>query len=116
MTRSTVLRAQAGYYVATGVLPFFSRRAFERVTGPKLEWWLVLTVGALVSVVGGTLLAAARRPHQPPELLGLATGSAAALAAIDVTYVARRRISPAYLVDAAAQAAILAGLATADRH
>src|SRR5918998_2758013 len=115
MTRSTVLRAQAGYYVATGVLPFFSRRAFERVTGPKLEWWLVLTVGALVSVVGGTLLAAARRPHHPPELLGLAAGSAAALAAIDVTYVARRRISPAYLVDAAAQVAILAGLAAADR-
>ena len=39
--------AQGGYYVATGVLPFVSRRAFEALTGPKREWWLVQTVGAL---------------------------------------------------------------------
>src|SRR5688500_7104173 len=49
MTRSTVLRAQAGYYVATGVLPFFSRHTFERVTGPKLEVSVPRTVRAPVS-------------------------------------------------------------------
>jgi hypothetical protein len=98
--------------VATGVLPFVSRRAFEAATGPKREWWLVQTVGALVTVIGGALLAGTARRATPPELVGTATGSAAALAAIDVVYVAKRRISPAYLVDAAAQLALLAGLAT----
>jgi hypothetical protein len=51
-----VLAAQGAYYVATGVAPFVSRRAFEVVTGPKLEWWLVQTVGALVTAAGGALL------------------------------------------------------------
>jgi hypothetical protein len=36
--RRRVLLAQGGYYVATGVLPFVSRRAFEALTGPKREW------------------------------------------------------------------------------
>jgi len=106
-----VLLAQSGYYVATGVLPFVSRRAFEAATGPKLEWWLVQTVGGLVTVVGAALGAAAARDQVSPELLGVAAGSAATLAGIDVVYVARRRIAPTYLLDAAAQAAILAGLA-----
>jgi hypothetical protein len=102
--------AQGGYYVATGVLPFVSRRAFEALTGPKREWWLVQTVGALVTVIGGSVLSAAGRRAETPELLGLAAGSAAALGAIDVVYVARGRIAPSYLVDAAVEAAILGGL------
>ena len=107
-----VLLVQGGYYVATGVLPFVSRRAFEAVTGPKREWWLVQTVGALVSVIGSALLVGAVRRRDSPELVGIAAGSAAALAAIDVVYVARRRISPSYLADAAIELALLGGLAT----
>jgi hypothetical protein len=110
-TRRAVLVAQGGYYVTTGALPFVSRRAFEAATGPKREWWLVQTVGALVTVVGGALLASAQRRRAGPELVGIAAGSAGALAAIDVVYVAKRRISPRYLADAAAQIALLAGLA-----
>ena len=105
--------AQGGYYVVTGVLPFASRRAFEALTGPKREWWLVQTVGALVTVIGGSVLSAAGRRAETHELLGVAAGSAAALAAIDVVYVARRRIAATYLVDAAVEAAILAGLVAA---
>lgn len=107
-----VLVAQGGYFVATGLLPFVSRRAFEAVTGPKREWWLVQTVGALVTVAGGALLAsAARQEAAPPELIGVAAGSAAALAAIDVVYVAKGRIAPSYLADAAVELALFAGLA-----
>jgi hypothetical protein len=102
---------QSGYYVGTGLLPFVSRPAFEAVTGPKREWWLVQTVGALVTVVGGALASGAARDRVTPELLGVALGSAAALATIDVVYVARRRISPAYLVDAALQTGLFAVLA-----
>ena len=105
------LLAQGAYYVATGVTPFVSKRAFEAVTGPKREWWLVETVGVLVTAVGGGLIAAAARDRVTPELLTIAAGCASGLAAIDVVYVARRRIAPTYLTDAAIQIALLAALA-----
>jgi hypothetical protein len=108
MRREHAAAAQAAYYLATGPASYVSRRAFEAVTGPKMEWWLVNTVGALVTVIGGTLASAAARKRVTPEIVGLGVGSAAALAAIDVTYVARRRIRPAYLGDAAAELACLA--------
>lgn len=111
----TVLTVQGGYYLATGVAPFLSRRAFEAVTGPKTEWWLVETVGVVVSAVGAALLSGARSGRITPELRGLAAGCAAGLAGIDVVYVARRRIAPSYLLDAAAQVAILAGLRSGSR-
>jgi uncharacterized transporter YbjL len=88
-----------------------SRSAFEAVTGPKRDWWLVQTVGALVTVIGGALISGAVQRRESPELVGVAAGSATALAAIDVVYVARRRISPSYLGDAAVELAVVAGLA-----
>jgi hypothetical protein len=106
----TVLMVQGGYYVVTGVAPFVSRRAFEAVTGPKTEWWLVETVGAIVTAVGGALLSGARSRRITPELRGLAAWCAAGLAAIDIVYVTRRRIAPTYLLDAIAQLAMLAAL------
>jgi|SRR5215207_2960002 hypothetical protein len=109
--RRAVLAAHGSYYVATGVLPFVSRRAFEALTGPKRDWWLVETVGALVTVIGGGVLAGVRRGRTSPEMIAVAAGSAASLAAIDVVYVARGRIAPTYLADAAVQAALLGGLA-----
>ena len=107
----TPLLVQGGYYAATGVLPFVSRRLFEALTGPKREWWLVQTVGSLVTVEGAGLLAAAMRRRQTPELVAIAAGSALALGAIDVVYVARRRIAPTYLADAAVEGAIAGWLA-----
>jgi hypothetical protein len=101
------LVAQSAYYLVTGLLPFVSRRAFEAVTGPKREWWLVQTTGALVAVIGAALASATARDRVTPELLALATGSAAALGTIDVVYVARRRIAPTYLLDAAVQVALV---------
>jgi hypothetical protein len=108
-----VLFAQGAYYVATGLAPFASRRAFEAVTGPKMEWWLVQTVGVLVTVVGGALISASARDRATPEVVGTAAGCAAGLAAVDTVYVARGRIAPSYLADAAIQVAVIAGLAAA---
>jgi hypothetical protein len=88
---------------------------FERATGPKTEWWLVQTTGALVTVAGAGLLAAASRRQAPAETVAMAAGWTASLAAIDVVYVARRRIAPTYLVDAAAQLALLGALGWAQR-
>ena len=111
MARERTLAALGGYYVATGVAPFVSRRAFEAVTGPKADWWLVQTVGVLVTAAGGAMLGAVRGGRVTPEITGLAAGCAAGLAAVDVVHVVRGRISPVYLADAAVQVAGLAGLA-----
>jgi hypothetical protein len=109
--RRRALLAQGAYYLGTGIAPFISRRAFERVTGPKREWWLVETVGVLVTAVGGGLIGAAARDRVTPELLAIAAGCAGGLAAVDVVYVARGRIAPTYLADAAVQVALLVGQA-----
>jgi hypothetical protein len=109
--RRGTLVAQGAYYVVTGVAPFVSRDGFEAVTGRKREWWLVQTVGALVTAVGGGLISAGVRDRVTPELVAVAAGCAVGLAGIDVVHVARRRISPVYLGDAAAQVAVLAVLA-----
>jgi hypothetical protein len=102
------LAAQGTYYALTGVAPFVSRRGFEAVTGTKKEWWLVQTVGVLVTAVGGGLLGAATRDRVTGELELIAAGCAVGLAAIDIVYVARGRIAPAYLADAAVQLTLVA--------
>ena len=100
---------QGVYYLLTGVWPLFSMRTFEAVTGPKLEHWLVKTVGLLVGVVGGVILLAIWLDRFTPEVVLLAVGSAIALTGIDVYYVTVRRISPIYLADAVAELVLIAG-------
>lgn len=103
--------------VVTGVWPIVSLGTFEAVTGPKLEGWLVKTVGSLIGVVGAGIGSAGHRGRVTKEVAGLAIGSSLALAAIDLWYAGvRRRIAPIYLVDAAVEVgwAIAWGLALRD--
>lgn len=104
------LIALATYHVATGPLPFVSRRAFEAVSGRKREWWLVQALGAMITVVGATVLRAVSRRRVTPEIEMLAGGCAASLVAIDLVYVSRGRISPVYAADALVQGALVAGV------
>jgi hypothetical protein len=99
---------QGAYYVLSGPTPLVSRRGFEWLTGPKEDWWLVNTIAGLVTVAGATLASAAARDAVTAETRTLGMGVAAVLAGIDVTYVARRQISPVYLADAALQLGCLA--------
>jgi hypothetical protein len=99
--------AQAAMYVATGLWPLLSMRTFEAVTGEKAEDWLVKTVGTLIVVIGTTLAVAAFRDRVTSEIALLGVGSALALIAIDVVYVARRVIPPIYLADAAVEAVLV---------
>lgn len=115
MTGRTIIALQGTYFLAAGVWPLLHMGSFEAVTGPKVDRWLVKTVGLCVACIGGTLLAAARHDRMTPEIRGLAVSSAAALAAVDVTYSASGRISPIYLADAVAEAAFIAAQLTADR-
>ena len=108
--RSRTAKALSAYYVATGAAPFLSRRAFEAVTGPKSEWWLVQTVALLSLSIGSAAALADRNERLTPELGWLSAAAAASFAGIDLVHVARGRIRVTYLVDAAAQLALLAAV------
>jgi hypothetical protein len=112
---SRTAQVQGAYFLATGIWPLLDRRGFERVTGPKADFWLAQTVGVLVGVVGGALLLAERRNRITPELELLAVGSAAGLGLVDVVFSLRGRISKVYLLDAALEAAFVAGWLRSDR-
>jgi hypothetical protein len=99
--------SRGAYYLITGAWPLVSMRTFESVTGRKRDKWLAKTVGVLVGIVAAALILAARHRKLSEEARLLAAGSAAGLAAIDVTYVAKGRIGRIYLVDAAAEIALL---------
>lgn len=105
---ATIALLQGIYYLPTGIWPLLSLRTFMAVTGPKVDGWLVKAVGALITVIGGVLVLAGWRQRATPEIKLLGIGSAAGLAAIDVVYVARRRISPIYLLDALAEVLLVA--------
>jgi hypothetical protein len=93
----------AVYFALTGIWPLVHMRSFLAVTGPKNDLWLVRMVGLLLLAVAGPIALAAWRGAVLPEVLALAVGSSAALAIIDVVYVARGTIRKIYLADAAAE-------------
>ena len=105
-----VATAQSAFYITTGLWPLVHRRSFVRVTGPKTDFWLVETVGVTVASIGIGLAQALRsgRPV-PTELRSVALAAAAGLAVVDAIYVARRRISSVYLLDAVAETALVLG-------
>ena len=101
-----VAAVQGAYWLVSGLWPIAHLTSFMAVTGRKREGWLVKTTGALIAVIGGTLLAAARSGRVTPEIRQLGVGSAAALAAVEVVYTAKRRIAPIYLADATLELAL----------
>jgi hypothetical protein len=100
---------QGAFYVATGLWPIVHMRSFEAVTGPKVDRWLVKTMGGLIAAVGASLIAGGMDRSGSRSLPWLGVGSAAALGAADVIFVAKRRISRVYLLDAAAELGLIAG-------
>lgn len=94
------VQAQGLYYVASGIWPILHLRSFMAVTGPKQDTWLVKVFGAFIAAVGAVLVAPDGR-RERRFAARLAVLSAVTLAASEAWYVARRRISPIYLGDAA---------------
>lgn len=101
----------AAFFVIGGLWAIVGRRSFEAISGRKVDYWLVRTVGGLLVVVGAVLANAARRNRVTPEIAWLGIGSSAVLTAIDLVYTAKRRISPVYLLDAVANTILIAGWA-----
>ena len=105
---ATLAGLQGAYFAVTGVWPILHIASFEAVTGPKVDDWLVKTVGALVAVIGATLCVASWLGRVSPEAQVLAMGSALCLGAVDVVYPLLGRISRVYLADAVVEATLLA--------
>jgi hypothetical protein len=94
--------------VTTGLWPLLHRRSFERVTGPKVDFWLAQTVGITVAAIGlGLAQAGSRLPRVPRELRTVAITSATGLAFVDLYFVTPARIPKIYLADAAAEIALV---------
>jgi hypothetical protein len=110
---------QGALYLLSGVWPVVHLRSFLAVTGPKIDLWLVQTMGALLAVLGAALIGAARRPRVEPEWVFLGAGAALVLGGSDAVFVQRGVISRIYLVDAAGEfllaAAWIAGAAARRR-
>jgi hypothetical protein len=111
-----VALVQGGFYVLTGVWALVDLDSFMAVTGPKTDLWLVKTVGALVTVIGGVLLTAGWRRRVTRDVLLLGIGAALSLATIDVVYVAAGQISRIYLLDAVAEVGLAIAWALAKRR
>jgi len=92
---------QGSYYVVTGMWAVVHRPSFEAVTGPKTDYWLVVMVGLLAAVIGGTLLYAAGFSAAQPVLFVLAAASATAFAVVDIVFVLNGTIRAVYLLDSA---------------
>lgn len=99
--------AHSIYYLITAIWALVSIRTFQKVTGPKTDIWLVKTVSVMIGAVGIVLAYAGKRREPVPEVPLLAIGSAVGLTAIDVFYVARKRISPIYLLDAVGEVGLI---------
>jgi hypothetical protein len=109
---SVLAIVQGAYFLGTGVWPLVHMRSFEAVTGPKVDKWLVRTVGVLVSMIGATLLSVGFGRAVTGNIVTLAAGSAAGLAAIDARYGTPGRISRIYLADAVIEASFVAAWMT----
>jgi hypothetical protein len=103
----TLSIGQGIFYTATGFWPLLSRKTFEKVTGPKHDFWLVNTVGVVVGSIGLMLMSAGFYRRVTQEIRGLGMSTAAGLTGIDIYYVNNRRIPRIYLLDALVEITII---------
>jgi len=94
---------QAIYFGLTGIWPILHIRSFMAVTGPKIDIWLVKTVGAVIVAIAIPLFTSVVHHNVTIDIMLLAIGSSLGLAAIDVIYVAKKVIAKIYLLDAVAE-------------
>ncbi len=107
------LGATAAYYIVSGAWPLVHLRSFMAVTGPKREGWLVQTFGLFLAAFGAGLLPGRHAERATQERMAVL--GALSLAAADAYFVARRRISPVYLADAAVEVGLVGWLMASRR-
>ncbi|HVL24155.1 MAG TPA: hypothetical protein VM450_08720 [Thermomicrobiales bacterium] len=108
--------AHALYFIPSSIWALVHIRSFEKVTGPKVDRWLVKTVAGLLTVIGVVIGRSGMRQRVTPEIAALAIGSSGVLTAIDLVYVRKKRIAPVYLLDAIANLLLIGGWIAALRR
>lgn len=103
----SVALIQGIYFFITGIWPLISMKTFLMVTGPKIDLWLVKTVGLVLATIGATLLYAGWTGQVNPPVIFLAIGAALSLIVVEIVYVAKRVISPIYLGDALVEVVLI---------
>lgn len=104
-----LLRAQAAYYLVTGVWPLLHFRSFTAVAGPKPDRFQTQVAAALFAAVGLGLLAGDPRETGTRVVSG-ATAAAAML--MDLVYLPR--IRKIFLPEACVEAVFLAAALRGD--
>jgi hypothetical protein len=109
MNRRQIALLQGLFYFGAGAWPLVHMKSFEKVTGPKVDDWLVKTVGILITASGGIFLHAALSEKLIPEDVALlAAADALALGGVSLIYSLKGRISKVYLLDALTELALVA--------
>lgn len=108
VSQQGLAKAHGWFNVVSGTWPLVSMGTFERVTGPKVDRWLVRTVSGLLVSTGLAQLVAGDSPDGLRVARLLGQGTAATLGIIDVVYGSSGRISKVYLADAVVETAWVA--------
>ena len=109
MTEAQLAKLHGSFNLVTGLWPLLHMRSFEMVSGPKTDKWLVRTVSGLLITIGLEQIRAASNAGSAPAVKRLGLGTAATLAAIDIIYATKGRISRIYLLDAVIEVLIIKG-------
>lgn len=107
----TVFSIAGIYYLITAIWPLVSIRTFEKVSGPKIDKWLVYTVSLLL--LGPSLLylySGFSDSEVHNSIIFLALINAIALTFIDVYFSFKKVIWKTYLIDAVLQILIMVAL------
>lgn len=107
MNSQDVSRLQGSFYVISALWPLIHMRSFEAVSGPKKDKWLVRTVSGLLVIIGMEQLRSPGNAAGMAVARRLGIGTAATLAAIDLVYAGKGRISKIYLLDAAVELSLI---------
>lgn len=98
---------QGIYWTITGIWPLVHMPSFVWVSGPKEDYWLVRTVGLLLTVIGVVLLSAGYKKRVTPEIKWLGIGGAASMAFIDFYYALQDVIWDIYMLDGVLEITLL---------
>jgi hypothetical protein len=113
---SRVWLLHAAYFVIGSIWALVGRVSFEAITGSKTDYWLVRTVGGLLTVVGAVIGMAGSARRLTPELAWLAMGASAVLVVVDIVYTTNNRIRNVYLLDGVANTILIRGWASLLKH
>jgi len=108
--RRWLLAGQGAYYVLTGLWPLVHFSSFATVMSQHINPFQAQAFGAVIAVLGGSLMEAARRepPGPFPTLLGAAIASAIAL--VSLWWLPRLAATSILWIDLVLEVAIAVGL------